>query len=183
VNNLGLDCFISSRQILVEAVGWSDLLLGVVIGALKPPDPMLMTRRIPVSSFQPPHFAEKKYLTDGARIADELMEVMHPLEETCFRVCSEYVLLGLKKHLVDFGFNVLTVEADPHLRQLVDREYVRWCVEEGVPLNVLKGRRFWNMLEWVAEMPHLREGIVKTGWASWQRKWREEIHKKPLNIP
>ena len=41
-------------------------------------------------------------------------------------------------------------------------------------------RRFWTFLEWVAEKPHLREGLVKTGWASWENKWREEIYKKTL---
>jgi hypothetical protein len=39
-------------------------------------------------------------------------------------------------------------------------------------------RRFWNFLEWVGEMPHVREGLVKTGWASWEGKWRDEILKK-----
>jgi hypothetical protein len=33
-------------------------------------------------------------------------------------------------------------------------------------------------LEWVAQSPHLREGLVKTGWASWEKKWRDEIFKK-----
>jgi hypothetical protein len=47
-----------------------------------------------------------------------------------------------------------------------------------VPTELLESkRRFWVLLEWVAERPHLREGLVKTGWASWQRKWREEIYK------
>jgi hypothetical protein len=25
---------------------------------------------------------------------------------------------------------------------------------------------------------HLRENLVKTGWASWENKWREEIFKE-----
>ena len=100
---LSLDCFISSKEILVEAVGWSDLLLGVVVGALKPPDPMLMERRISISSFQPPNFANKKYLQDAVRIGDEIIEVMQPEPGTCFKVCSEFVLSGLRKHLVESG--------------------------------------------------------------------------------
>jgi hypothetical protein len=28
----------------------------------------------------------------------------------------------------------------------------------------------------------LREGLVKTGWASWEHKWREEIYKKPQDV-
>jgi hypothetical protein len=43
---------------------------------------------------------------------------------------------------------------------------------------LLDKRRFWTFLEWVAEKPHLRESLMKTGWASWDHKWREEIFKK-----
>jgi hypothetical protein len=183
VIHLSLDCFISSKEILIEAVGWSDLLLGVVVGALKPPDPMLMERRISISSFQPPNFANKKYLQDAIRIGDEIIEVMQPEPGTCFKVCSEFVLSGLQKHLVTRGFNVQKVESSPHLKTLVDKEYIRWCVEVGVPAEILgEKRRFWSQLEWVAEIPRLREGLVKTGWASWQRKWREEIYNKPLKL-
>jgi hypothetical protein len=41
-------------------------------------------------------------------------------------------------------------------------------------------RRFWSFLDWVAQSPHLRESLVKTGWASWESKWREEIFRKHL---
>lgn len=94
----------------MDAVGWGDLLLGVVVGALRPPNPMLMERRIPVSSFQPPEFQNKKYLDDAVKIADEIIQVMQPEVGTCFKVCSEYVLSSVRKHLQNKGFNVLTVK-------------------------------------------------------------------------
>jgi hypothetical protein len=66
---------------------------------------------------------------------------------------------------------------------MVERSYVRWCVEVGVPEDLVKEkRRFWALLEWVTEMPHLRETLVKTGWASWEGKWRKEILRKPFNL-
>lgn len=177
---MSLECFISSKEILIDAVGWSDLLLGVVVGALKPPNPMLMERRIPISSFQPPNFASKKYLEDAVRIADEIVAVMQPEADTCFKVCSEYVLSSLRSHLQNRGYNVLRVESTPELKGMVERGYLRWCAEAGVPAELLREKsRFWASLKWVAERPHLREGLVKTGWASWQRKWREEIYKTP----
>jgi hypothetical protein len=180
---LALNCFLSGKEILIDASGWGDLLLGVVVGALKPPDPMLMERRIPTSSFQPPNFEKKKYLADAVKIADEIVEVMQPDPETCFKVCSEYVLSSVGGHLQNMGFTVQKVEATGELKGMVERGYARWCIEEGVPEEILQGkRRFWAFLEWVAERPHLREGLVKTGWASWERKWREEIFKKPLNL-
>ena len=48
--------FMSEKVILIDGAGWGDLLLGVVIGAINPPDPRYIERRIPVSSFQPPNF-------------------------------------------------------------------------------------------------------------------------------
>jgi hypothetical protein len=178
-----LGCFIASKEILIDAVGWGDLLLGVVIGALKPPNPMVMERRIPTSAFQPPNFKNKKYFDDTVRIVDEIVMVMQPDENTCFKVCSEYILSSVRKHLLERGFNVQKVDSTGVLRDKVERGYLRWCAEVGVPEEKLVDkRRFWMFLEWVAENPHLREGLVKTGWASWERKWREEIYTKPLRL-
>ncbi len=179
---MSLDCFTATKEVFVDAAGWSDLLLGVVVGAIKPPDPRLMERRIPTSAFQSPNFQSKRYLEDATKIADQIIEVMEPDEKTCFKVCSEYVLSGAVKHLQSRGFNVQVVKDTGELKAMVERGYARWCVEAGVPEEILKDkRRFWTMLDWVAEKPHLREAIVKTGWASWGRKWRDEIHKKANN--
>lgn len=144
---------------------------------------MLMERRIPTASFQTPNFQNKKYLEDAVKIANEIISVMQPDSETCFRVGSEYVLSSLASHIQSKGFNVQKVESTGELRPLVEKAYVRWCVEKGVPEEILKDkRRFWKFLQWVSEKPHVREGLVKTGWASWESKWREEIFKKPLNL-
>ncbi|MCX8151280.1 MAG: hypothetical protein N3D85_07250 [Candidatus Bathyarchaeota archaeon] len=176
---MGLQCFVSKKEIIIDAAGWSDLLLGVVVGAIKPPNPMLMERRIPTSSFQSPNFEAKKYLSDAVRIADEIIDVMKPDHETCFKVSGSYVLSGLRMHLQNSGYNVLKVEDTGELKGMVERGYLRWCAKEGVPQQVLgEKNRFWAFLDWVAERPQLREGLVKTGWASWQRKWKEEIYKK-----
>jgi hypothetical protein len=82
----------SEKVIWIDDAGWGDLILGVVIGAIKPPNPKYMERRIPVSSFQPPNFENKKYLDDTVKIADEIVEVMHPDDETRFKVCSARAL-------------------------------------------------------------------------------------------
>ena len=180
---MALDCFIPGKMILIDASGWSDLLLGVVVGAINPPHPMLLERRISTSSFQPPNFRNKKYLDDAVKIADEIVAVMQPNSETCFDVCSEYILSTVVEHLQKKGFKVKKVQSTGNLKQLVDDAYVRWCVEKGVPRELLKDkRRFWSFLDWVAENPHLRESLVKTGWASWEGKWREEIFRKHLGL-
>ena len=179
---MAIDCFFPGKTILIDASGWSELLLGVVVGALKPPDPMVMERRISTSSFQPPNFKNKKYLDDAVKIANEIVTVMQPDAGTCFKVSSEYVLTNVATYLMSRGFKVQRVESTGELKQLVERGYIRWCIEKGVPEEKLQDKRhFRTFLEWVAEKPHLREGLVKTGWASWEEKWREEIFKKPLS--
>ncbi|MCX8152877.1 MAG: hypothetical protein N3E52_00405 [Candidatus Bathyarchaeota archaeon] len=178
-----LDHFLRSKEIIIDAAGWGDLLLGVVIGALKPPDRRYMERRIPTASFQPPNFKNKKYLKDSVKIADEIIEVMRPDEETHFKVSTAYVLLSVREHLQDLGFKVEKTEFTGELRNMVERGYLRWCNEVGVPEEVVNSkRRFWAMLKWVAEKPRLREKLVKTGWASWEQKWRKEIFK-PIDVP
>jgi len=176
---MGLNRFMSGKEILIDDAGWGDLILGVVIGALKPPDRRYMERRIPVSSFQPPNFENKKYLDDAMKIADEIIEVMQPDVETSFKVCSGYVLSSIRRHLQDRGFKVEKVEITGGLQEMVERSYVGWCIEVGVPAERLEDkRRFWTLLEWVSERPELRETLVKTGWKSWKKKWRENAFEK-----
>jgi hypothetical protein len=178
-----LDHFTYPKEIIIDSAGWSDLLLGVVVGALKPPDPRYMERRIPISSFQPPNFKNKKYLDDAVKIAEEIMVVMQADAETHFKVSSGYVLSSVRRYLQNRGFKVEKVEVISELKEKAERGYVRWCIEVGVPQELLRTkRRFWTLLEWVAEKPRLRESLVKTGWASWQRKWQEEIYKKPIKL-
>jgi hypothetical protein len=165
----------SEKVILIDDAGWGDLLLGVVIGALKPPDHRYMERRIPVSSFQSPNFENKKYLDDTVKIANEIVEVLQPDMETNFKVCSGYVLSSIRRHLRERGFKVEEVEVTGELQEKVEQGYIRWCKEMGVPAERLEDKkRFWTFLEWVAERPGLREKLVKTGWKSWKKKWREK---------
>ncbi len=172
------DRFMPEKVILIDGAGWGDLILGVVVGALNPPDPRYMERRIPVSSFQPPNFENQQYLDDTVKIADEIVEVMQPDMETHFKVCSGYVLSSIRRHLRELGFRVEEVEVTGELQEKVERSYIRWCKEMGVPAEKLEDkRRFWTLLEWVAEKPKIREKLVKTGWKSWKRKWREKAFK------
>jgi hypothetical protein len=119
--------------------------------------------QIPVSSFQSPNFENKRYLDDDVKIAEEIVEVMPPDMETHFKVCSRYVLSSIRRHLRGRGFNVEEVEIKGKLQEMVERSYVRWCREVGVPAERLEDeRRFWALLEWVAEKPKIREKLVKT---------------------
>ena len=80
----------SENEILIDGVGWGDLILGVVIGALELPDHEYMERRIPSSSFQPPDFENKRYLDDAVKIAEEIVDAMQADGENAFQsgTCS-----------------------------------------------------------------------------------------------
>ena len=164
---------------MIDDAGWGDLILGVVIGALQLPRGRYLRRRIPVSSFQSPNFENKRYLDDAVKIAKEIVEVMQPESETRFKVCTGYVLSGIRDYLRKQRFNVQEVKITGKLQEMVERSYIRWCKEVGVPAERLKDRRrFWALLEWVTEKPKIREKLVKTGWKSWKQKWREKAFKK-----
>jgi hypothetical protein len=174
---------LSEKVILIDDAGWGDLILGGVVVALsrtrlshlKLSRQKYMKRRIPTSSFQPPNFENKRYLDDAVKIGEEIVDVMRPDEETRFKVCSGYMLSSIRRYLRDNGFNVEEVEITGELQERVERSYLEWCVEVGVPPERLeRERRFWTFLEWVAEKPWLRETLVKTGWRSWTEKWREK---------
>jgi hypothetical protein len=179
-----LDRFSVKKEILIDDAGWGDLILGVVIGALKLPAHRYipisyMERRISISSFQPPDFENKRYLDEAVKIAEEIVEVMQPDSGTRFKVCSGYVLSSIRRYLRDRGFNVEEVEITGELQEMVERSYVRWCIEVGVPAErLVDERRFSTLLEWVAEKPEIREKLVKTGWKSWKQKWREKAFKE-----
>jgi hypothetical protein len=172
-----VDRFLYRKEILIDDSGWGDLILGVVIGALKLPERRYMERRIPVSSFQPQNFQNKRYLDDSVKIAEEIVEVMQPDRETVFRVCSGYVLSSIRRYLRNQGFRVEEIEVTGELQEMVERSFVNWCKEVGVAFELLKGKRSFNtFLEWVAEKPHLRERLVKTGWKSWNQRWRDKVY-------
>jgi hypothetical protein len=175
--DLGLDRFLSSKRVLIDDSGWGDLIMGVVIGALKLPDRRYMERRIPVSSFQSPKFENKIYLDDAVRIAREIVEVMRIDSETQIEICSGYVLSTMRRYLRDRGFPVIETEIKGELQEKVERGFLDWCIEVGVPRERLEGKRsFWVFLEWVSER-QIRENLVKNGWKSWQEKWQKKAHE------
>lgn len=118
-------------------------------------------------------------MREANKIADEIVTVLKPDEETCIKISSEYVLSGVVEHLEKQNYKVQIVESTGDLKIMVEKAYNRWCAEKGVPEDIVSDkRRFYRFLDWVAEMPKIREGLVKTGWDSWEEKWRAEIYKQ-----
>ena len=111
------------------------------------------------------------------KIAEDIMEVMKPDDETVFKICSGYVLSSIRKYLRKQGFRVEEIEVTGELQEMVERSFATWCKEVGIEFERLNGKRSFNtFLEWVAEKPQLREKLVKTGWKSWNQRWRERAY-------
>jgi len=181
---MALNQFIFTKTILIDDAGWGDLILGAVIGALKLPDRRYMERRIPVTAFQQPNFVNKTYLDEAVKIAKEIVDVMQADQQTNFKVCSGFILSGVRDYLQEQGFHVEKTVITGELQERVEKGYVDWCIEVGVPKDRFEGqKRFYPVLDWVADMFELRERLVKTGWKSWQNKWRhraQEIHLQKI---
>jgi hypothetical protein len=144
-----------------------------------------MERRIPVTAFQSPNFENKAYLEEAGRIGREIVEAMQPDKQTIFKVCSGYILSRIRSYLQEQGFHVEKTAITGELQEKVEKGFITWCVEVGVPRDRLENvRRFYPILDWVAEKFELREHLVKTGWKSWQNKWRQkamEIHLQKIS--
>ena len=181
---MALDQFIYTKTILIDDAGWGDLILGAVIGALKLPDHKYMERRIPVIAFQQSNFENKSYLEEAVSIARGIVDVMQADQQTCFKVCSGFILSRVRSYLQEQGFHVEKTVITGELQERVEKSFVNWCVEVGVPKDRFKDeRRFYPVLDWVADMFEHRERLVKTGWKSWQNKWRQkaqEIHLQKI---
>lgn len=180
---MGLAPFVYKKKILIDDAGWGDLILGVIIGALKLPERKYMERRIPTFAFQSPNFENKQYLDESVKIAEEFVEVMQPDRETYFEVCSGYVLSRIRNYLQNRGFHVEKTKITGELQERIEKSFIEWCVEVGVPrekLDTESKNRFYAILEWIAEKIEIRENLVKTGWKSWHQKWQKEAHKLHL---
>lgn len=169
------------KKIIIDDSGWGDIVLGVVIGALEFPAHRYMERRIPVAYFQPPLFEAKEYLAKTVAIVREVIEVMKADRATLFQVCSGYVLSAARRFLREEGYHVEEVEVTGELQERVERGFLKWCIEVGVPRDVLSPEsgknRFLALVKWVGEKPKARESLVKTGWKSWRRKWRKVVYE------
>ncbi len=160
---------------MIDDSGWGDLVLGALIGALDTESGRYMERRIPIRYFQPPLFAQKKYLDKTVEIVGEICKVMKPDDMTIFKVCRGYILSTAVEFLRSKGLKAVEIKVTGELQEKVERGFRYWCEEIGIPGEK---RNFRDLLEWVEEDPGFRERFVKTGWESWQKKWRPIVFRQ-----
>jgi hypothetical protein len=170
----------TQRTVLIDDSGWGDPILGVVIGVLDLPAGRYFERRILPVFFQPPRFKRKDYLERAVDIVKEAIEVMKIEKDVNFKVCQGYVLSGIRRYLRNQGYTVEDTVIKGDLQKRIEKSYLKWCEDVGVPEHILQEEggkpRFWALINWVKENPKVRENLVKTGWKSWDERWKAYVY-------
>lgn len=168
--------------IQIDDAGWGDLVGGCLLGFLRRETGEYIVKLIDVSHFRPPNFIKKTYLKEALRLAKDALEELSVTKEELIEICTGSVLSEIRLTLMEEGYNVKPTRIEGELQDLVENSLLDYYADLGIPretLTVESGReRFYALISWVMEDLEGREKYVKTGWKSWNNKWRYWRPKK-----
>jgi len=168
--------------IYIDDAGWGDLVGGCLLGFLREETGEYVVKMIEVSHFRPPNFVKKTYLKEALRLAREALEELKVTKEEEIKICTGSVLSEISSTLMEEGYKVKPMRIEGKLQDLVENSLLDYYAALGVPretLSVKCGReRFYALIRWVMEDFKGRERYVKTGWKSWNNKWKYWKPKK-----
>ena len=126
---------------------------------------------IPLDVFRGGAFGEKLYLHEAIRIVGEGIERLGIAKDEPMRVCTGYILSGVREALGREGYTVVPSKITGATQELAEEEFVKSLVRLGVggEAEVRRMRRFSSLLKWVRQDLEGRERFVKTGWKAWRR--------------
>ena len=166
----------------IDDAGWGDLVGGCLLGFLRRETGEYIVKLIDVSHFRPPNFLKKTYLQEALRLARDALEELGVTKEEEIEICTGSVLSEIRLTLMEEGYNVKPTRIEGELQDLVENSLLDYYAELGIPretLTVESGReRFYALIRWVMTDLEVREKYVKTGWKSWDSKWRYWRPKK-----
>jgi hypothetical protein len=172
----------------IDDAGWGDLVGGCLLGFLREETGEYVVKMIDVSHFRPPNFARKTYLKEALRLAREALEELKVTKDEEIEICTGSVLSEIVLTLTGEGYKVKPTRIEGKLQDLIENSLLDYYALLGVPretLTVESGRdRFYALIRWVMEDFDGREKYVKTGWKSWNNKWKywrpkkEKIYRK-----
>lgn len=164
----------------IDDAGWGCLLGGTLIGAYRVETRQYVVGEIPVELFQGEAFGRKDYLDGGAEVAARLLEQLHVEPDEPIRICTGYVLEGVRGWLDDRRYRWQTAKITGPLQKLVETSLLERLHNLGltevdyVTLTTKQGLLFWHCLRWLkggdintAEVLPERERLAKTGWANY----------------
>jgi hypothetical protein len=126
---------------------------------------------IPLALFRGDAFGEKLYLREAVRIVGEGVEKLRVLKDEPMKVCTGYILSGVREALEREGYTVVPSRITGATQELAEEEFVRSLVRLGVAgeAEVRRMRRFSSFIRWVRGDLETRERFVKTGWRAWPK--------------
>lgn len=171
-------------EIEIDDAGWGDLIGGVIIGGYNPLLAEFRWEEVPVEHFQGESFIKKTYLDATKRAVYKILGNLRA-EKKFYRIalCTGYVLTDAVRSLRKKGWRIVRRKIEGRCQELVEERNRKELIKLGVPPSTIgnippSANRFIRLFEWVKENPKERERYVKTGWKSWQSKWKPKLWEK-----
>ncbi|MBS7251889.1 MAG: hypothetical protein KIH08_15060 [Candidatus Freyarchaeota archaeon] len=172
--------------IQIDDAGWGDLVGGCLLGFFRKETGEYVVKLIDVTHFRPPNFDRKTYLKEALTLAKEALEELKVSKEEEIEICTGSVLSEIRLTLMEEGYKVKPTRIEGKLQELIENSLLDYYAELGVPrekLSLESGRdRFYALINWVMEDFESREKYVKTGWKSWDTKWKYWRPKKKRGL-
>jgi len=168
--------------IQIDDAGWGCLLGPTFIGAYRERTKEFCYGEVALGYFQGGNFADKGYLRETTRvIAALLRELKSPSAERVEK-CTGYIFSHAVRNL---NRSVRMKKITGPLQLLIEQVGRRYLLDLGVPIGeTTSGAKLFGVcFEWVCEDFESREHFVKTGWGSWNRKWRWVAKAKQEDVP
>lgn len=171
-------------EIEVDDSGWGDLVGGVIIGGYNVLTHEFRWAEVPVEYFQDEVFSKKDYLIETRKAVNKVLgDLRADKRFHLIAMCTGYVLNQAAKFLLQKDWKVTRRKIEGPCQELVEKRFRKELIKIGVPSNIIRdvpsgSNRFIQLFNWVKEDPDTRERFVKTGWSSWQAKWRPRLFAK-----
>lgn len=171
-------------MIQIDESGWGSLIGGVAIGVYNTRNKKFFSGIIPVEYFQIDKFSMGWYrliavsiiATGIDKVGTKLGkgEIVQICRGPCLITAKDF-LLCLKDKKAIKEVQLATIK-DP-LQAKLEEKFSASLAKLGVPNKSGKAHRlsFDDMLAWVKRSPKKRIQYVKTGWESWQKKYKNLV--------
>jgi hypothetical protein len=168
--------------IQLDDSGWGSLLGGVLIGGYNTGTKKFFHTLLEPVYFQAPYFKRQDYKERAVWLMLENIHKIGPASK--IEICRGYALDGIyhfykdmvSKVLKDTPHEIVRVEIGDPLQSYLEEKFAQHLHKFGVP-QATGGAHclsFDNQLQWIKDNPKKLK-YVKTGWNSWNNKYRKEL--------
>ena len=168
-------------MLLVDDSGWGSLLGGVMIGVYDTDTNRFKSKLMPVSYFQGIKFTRAHYRAKAYEVFMDIMDpkAMYDHLQICRGTVLDTIYEELKYGIFKRLAKIERVEIKDPLQSLLEEKFAQHLHRIGVPRKSSGAHclSFNEMLDWIKEDPK-RVRYVKTGWPSWNQKYKKQLNLK-----